>query len=51
VTIEMTDGARGADFAALVAELLADPDRLDAMGARGRELVDGRGAERVAVAL
>lgn len=51
VTIEMTGGARPAELAALVGELLADPGRLEAMGARGRELVDGRGAERVAVAL
>jgi spore coat polysaccharide biosynthesis predicted glycosyltransferase SpsG len=49
--VEMTDGARPAALAALAEGLLADRDRLAAMGARGRELVDGRGAERVAVAL
>jgi spore coat polysaccharide biosynthesis predicted glycosyltransferase SpsG len=51
VTIEMTDGPRPDALAALVAGLMADPGRRDAMGARGRELVDGRGAERVAVVL
>jgi UDP-2,4-diacetamido-2,4,6-trideoxy-beta-L-altropyranose hydrolase len=51
VTIEMTGGARPHELAALVAELMADPGRREAMGARGRALVDGRGAERVAVAL
>jgi spore coat polysaccharide biosynthesis predicted glycosyltransferase SpsG len=35
----------------LVLALLADPARLETMGARGRELVDGRGAVRVAAAL
>jgi spore coat polysaccharide biosynthesis predicted glycosyltransferase SpsG len=51
VTIDMTDGPRPDELAALAGELLADGDRLAAMGARGRALVDGRGAERVAVAL
>jgi hypothetical protein len=41
------DGA----VAALAAGLLADPDRRAAMAARGRALVDGRGAARVAAAL
>lgn len=51
VTIEMTDAPRPDALAALATDLLSDPDRLAAMGARGRALVDGRGAERVAVAL
>jgi spore coat polysaccharide biosynthesis predicted glycosyltransferase SpsG len=45
----------GHDDAPAVAEralaLLADPTRLAAMAARGRELIDGRGAARVAAAL
>ena len=45
----------GPDDARAVAELalalLADPERLAAMAARGRTLVDGRGAARVAAAL
>jgi len=36
------------DLAALVAGLAADPDRRRAMVARGRALVDGRGARRTA---
>jgi spore coat polysaccharide biosynthesis predicted glycosyltransferase SpsG len=51
IAIEMTDGPRPRALATLVGELLADRERLAAMGARGRALVDGRGAERVAVAL
>jgi UDP-2,4-diacetamido-2,4,6-trideoxy-beta-L-altropyranose hydrolase len=51
VTIDMSEGPRPDALAALAGELLADGDRLAAMGARGRALVDGRGAERVALAL
>ena len=50
-TIEMTDGPQPAALVALATDLLADADRLAAMGARGPALVDGRGAQRVAVAL
>lgn len=46
---------QGPDDAGAVAEralaLLADSTRLAAMSARGRELIDGRGAARVAAAL
>jgi UDP-2,4-diacetamido-2,4,6-trideoxy-beta-L-altropyranose hydrolase len=51
VTIDMTGGPRPRELAALAGDLLAAPDRLAAMGARGRALVDGLGAERVARAL
>jgi UDP-2,4-diacetamido-2,4,6-trideoxy-beta-L-altropyranose hydrolase len=51
VAIDMTDGPRPDAVAALAGELLADRDRLAAIGARGRALVDGHGAQRVAVAL
>jgi hypothetical protein len=37
--------------AARVRDLLADPERLDAMSVRGRALVDGGGAARVAAAI
>jgi UDP-2,4-diacetamido-2,4,6-trideoxy-beta-L-altropyranose hydrolase len=49
--IDMSEGPRPEALAALAGDLLADGDRLAAMGARGRALVDGRGAERVALAL
>ncbi len=49
--LDMSDGPRPAELAALVTGLLADPDRLEAMASRGRALVDGRGAERVAAAM
>jgi spore coat polysaccharide biosynthesis predicted glycosyltransferase SpsG len=49
--IEMLAGPRGAELAVLVRERLADPDALRAVGRRAAELVDGRGAERVAAAL
>ena len=49
--VEMTSGPRPRELTALADDLLADPGRLAAMGARGRTLVDGRGAQRVAVAL
>ncbi len=39
------------EVAARALGLLGEPDRLAAMAARGRELVDGRGATRVAAAL
>jgi hypothetical protein len=51
VTIDMTGGPRPDALAALAGDLLADRDRLAAMGARGRALVDGLGGERVALAL
>ncbi len=49
--IEMLDGPRGPELAALVREQLDDPEALRAAGRRAAELVDGRGAERVAAAL
>jgi hypothetical protein len=49
--VDMTAGARPAELAALVRDLLADDAARDAMAARGTELVDGRGADRVATAL
>ncbi|HLW93921.1 MAG TPA: hypothetical protein VKS25_00950, partial [Solirubrobacteraceae bacterium] len=48
VLCEMSAGPP--ELVALVRELLADGDRRAALAARGRELVDGRGAERVAAA-
>jgi spore coat polysaccharide biosynthesis predicted glycosyltransferase SpsG len=51
LTIDMTDGPRPDTLATLAHELLGDRERLATMGARGRALVDGRGAERVALAL
>lgn len=38
-------------LAGAIADLLVDPDRRTAMSTRGRELVDGRGGERVARAV
>jgi hypothetical protein len=49
--IEMVDGPRGPELAALVRARFADPEALRATGRRAAELVDGRGAERVAAAL
>jgi UDP-2,4-diacetamido-2,4,6-trideoxy-beta-L-altropyranose hydrolase len=49
--VDMSDGARPAELAALVQALLADGDRAGALAARGRALVDGRGARRVAAAI
>lgn len=49
--LDMTDGPRPAELAALVNELLGDPQPRAAMSKRGRELVDGSGAARVAAAL
>jgi spore coat polysaccharide biosynthesis predicted glycosyltransferase SpsG len=48
---EMLDGPRGAELADLVRERLAEPEALRAAGHRAAEMVDGRGAERVAAAL
>jgi spore coat polysaccharide biosynthesis predicted glycosyltransferase SpsG len=39
------------DLTTACLQLLDDPDRCEQMGAHGRTLVDGRGAERVAAAL
>ncbi|MBI3463390.1 MAG: glycosyltransferase [Planctomycetes bacterium] len=36
------------DIAAVIRQLLGDPKQVAAMSARGRSLIDGRGAERVA---
>jgi UDP-2,4-diacetamido-2,4,6-trideoxy-beta-L-altropyranose hydrolase len=49
--IDMASGPRSRELAELVTALLADEPRLAAMTERGRELVDGRGAERVADAV
>ena len=49
--LDMSDAARPAELAARVGELLDDEQRLGAMAARGRALVDGAGAGRVAAAL
>jgi UDP-2,4-diacetamido-2,4,6-trideoxy-beta-L-altropyranose hydrolase len=43
--------AAAGEVAARVRDLLADPERLDAMSVRGRALVDGGGAARVAAAI
>jgi hypothetical protein len=42
---------RSDDLTATVSDLLRDADRRSAMGARARQLVDGRGAGRVADAI
>ena len=49
--VEVSGPGDAARVAARALALLGDPARLAAMGRRGRELVDGRGAERVAAAL
>ena len=49
--VDMSEQPRPAQLAELVTVTLARPDRLAAMAARGRALVDGRGAERVAAAI
>jgi len=49
--IDMSDGPRTDELAQLVTETLAQPARLAAMARRGRALVDGRGAQRVAAAI
>ncbi len=46
--LDMTDGARPAELTALVRELLGDSQSLAATSRRGRELVDGCGAARIA---
>jgi len=50
-TLDMTAGPRPEALAALAAVLLADPAQREAMAARGRALIDGRGAERIAAGL
>jgi hypothetical protein len=48
----MIDGTAVArDLPAAVAALAADAGRREALSRRGRQLVDGRGAERVCAAL
>ncbi|MEY2513152.1 MAG: hypothetical protein QOJ89_510 [bacterium] len=49
--VDMSGGARPDELAVTVRELLADDARLRTLAARGPELVDGRGAERVAAAI
>jgi spore coat polysaccharide biosynthesis predicted glycosyltransferase SpsG len=49
--LEMTEGARPAELVELAGGLLGDPERLERIAARGRGLVDGAGAARIAVAL
>jgi spore coat polysaccharide biosynthesis predicted glycosyltransferase SpsG len=49
--LDMTEAPRPAELAALVVDLLGDPGRRAEMAKRGRELVDGAGATRIAVAL
>jgi spore coat polysaccharide biosynthesis predicted glycosyltransferase SpsG len=51
VVVDMTDGRTPEPVVATVCSLLDRPDRLDAMAAAGRALVDGHGAERVAHAI
>jgi spore coat polysaccharide biosynthesis predicted glycosyltransferase SpsG len=49
--LDMTEGPRPAELAALAGRLLGDPGRRAKMAKRGRELVDGAGAARIAAAL
>lgn len=49
--LDVTDGSRFGEVAAAAAGLLGDVGARARMAARGRELVDGAGAERVAQAL
>ena len=49
--IDMSDRPRPDELAALVGDVLAHGDELATMASRGRALVDGRGAERVARAI
>lgn len=49
--LDMSAGARPAELARLVATLVADEARLRALADRGRALIDGHGARRVAAAI
>jgi hypothetical protein len=49
--LDMTEGPRPVELAALAGRLLGDAGRRAKMGKRGRELVDGAGAARIAAAL
>ena len=49
--LDMTTGVDAPALVALVAELLASGERRQALADRGRALIDGRGAERVARAI
>ena len=51
VMIDLSDGLRPDALVDLVRELQASDARRSALGERGRQLVDGRGAERVARAI
>jgi spore coat polysaccharide biosynthesis predicted glycosyltransferase SpsG len=49
--VDMSGGARPEELVQVVSALVADPSRLDALSERGRILVDGGGAKRVAQAI
>jgi UDP-N-acetylglucosamine:LPS N-acetylglucosamine transferase len=49
--VDMSEGPRPDELVELVSETITRPERLESMAARGRALVDGRGAQRVAQAI
>jgi UDP-2,4-diacetamido-2,4,6-trideoxy-beta-L-altropyranose hydrolase len=49
--LDMTEGPRPHELAALADRMLGEPERRAKMARRGRELVDGVGAARIATAL
>jgi len=51
VLVDMSNGPEPDELVAQVRALHGDPERREAMASRGRALVDGRGAERIAHAI